>query len=1086
VKRPDVEAILRPLKPFQRRTVEHAFEQLFLTPDSSARFLVADEVGLGKTLVARGVIAKAIDYYWDSVNRIDIIYICSNQSIALSNLPKLQVANQGERSFALATRLTMLASELAGEPGQPSLADSKLNFVSFTPGTSFNLGNSGGQAKERRVLFHLLDGMIEPRIGLKNLMQGGVSRTQWWRDTLDYEPLPLDTGIRLRFQARFLNDQSLQADIDETIQTWFKKMRERYPTEARVARNRILGKLRRMLADICVQALQPDLIILDEFQRFKSLLEARNGHVDPAGELAQALFNAPTPEGHRCRTLLLSATPYKLYTADAEIEHEDHYKDFIDTTRFLFGESEERVQSMKQQLARFGSELKRAAQGMPHDVPAAKREVENTLTSVMARTERIIASEDRDAMVVAPQVDLHLKHQDVRQYMAADSLFRAVGNSDPMEFWKSAPYLPHFMHGYKFNEHFDDTLEWFPEKISKVLAQYPDAFLSSEAIDQWQMIDPGNAKLRELVHDLLDTGLWKLLWIPPTVPYWPMSGAFHGQETRTKSLLFSAWNVVPDVVSGILSYEAERRMVGGSMASYKDPDDQQSQLLDFGSADSRNRHRLLLLLTPCLKLADEAHPLAADDNDARDWVRMRVSDLLSELPEPDTGPIDERWEWAVLRLLDPGIDSFLQAWRDEDVDPNAPTRPDSVAFSGHIDDLLALDPAELGRRPGDLAELVTELALGAPGILAARSLVAAGLDDSERRKQAAQLAYSFWKLFNRPAVIRLLKQVAGDDDTTRRSSPYWRLVLRYCIDGNLQAVLDEYWHLTWEQHAWSEKEPLEEISKRCVRQMADTIEPRPSRVQAKFYQGNGSSVTQSIIRFRAVVALRFARIQSDEGAISQDAVRASFNSPFRPFVLASTSVGQEGLDFHPWCHRLIHWNLPGNPVDMEQREGRVHRYKGHAVRRNLAHSFANEALAVWQSGPNLWDALFDLADADARNKGLSDLIPYWIAPGKCKVERRVPLLPFTREVAAFRQLKRQLAAYRVVFGQPRQEELLGLLDRAEIDLDELKQWTISLAPPGTSIAPAITDPRSRAERFVWKSGDLKFTSNPPAKDEEKP
>ena len=153
MKRPDVEAILRPLKPFQRRTVEHAFTQLFEAPGASARFLVADEVGLGKTLVARGVIAKAIDYYWDSVGRIDIVYICSNQAIAHSNLPKLQVTGDEDRSFALATRLTMLATELAGEPGQPSLADSKLNFVSFTPGTSFNMGNSGGMAKERRVLF---------------------------------------------------------------------------------------------------------------------------------------------------------------------------------------------------------------------------------------------------------------------------------------------------------------------------------------------------------------------------------------------------------------------------------------------------------------------------------------------------------------------------------------------------------------------------------------------------------------------------------------------------------------------------------------------------------------------------------------------------------------------------------------------------------------------------------------------------------------------------------------------------------------------------------------------------------------------
>ncbi len=54
------------------------------------------------------------------------------------------------------------------------------------------------------------------------------------------------------------------------------------------------------------------------------------------------------------------------------------------------------------------------------------------------------------------------------------------------------------------------------------------------------------------------------------------------------------------------------------------------------------------------------------------------------------------------------------------------------------------------------------------------------------------------------------------------------------------------------------------------------------------------------------------------------------------FVLASTSVGQEGLDFHAYCHAAMHWNLRSNPVDLEQREGRVDRYKGHALRKNVA------------------------------------------------------------------------------------------------------------------------------------------------------
>ena len=92
--RPDTNAVLDGLKGFQRDTVEYAFERLYLAPDSTRRFLVADEVGLGKTLVARGVIAKALDHLWEGpgkVERIDIVYICSNGQIARQNARRLQI-----------------------------------------------------------------------------------------------------------------------------------------------------------------------------------------------------------------------------------------------------------------------------------------------------------------------------------------------------------------------------------------------------------------------------------------------------------------------------------------------------------------------------------------------------------------------------------------------------------------------------------------------------------------------------------------------------------------------------------------------------------------------------------------------------------------------------------------------------------------------------------------------------------------------------------------------------------------------------------------------------------------------------------
>ena len=61
---------------------EEARDRLWLAEDQVKRFLVADEVGLGKTMVAKGVIARTVEHLRDTGKRIDIVYICSNSQIA--------------------------------------------------------------------------------------------------------------------------------------------------------------------------------------------------------------------------------------------------------------------------------------------------------------------------------------------------------------------------------------------------------------------------------------------------------------------------------------------------------------------------------------------------------------------------------------------------------------------------------------------------------------------------------------------------------------------------------------------------------------------------------------------------------------------------------------------------------------------------------------------------------------------------------------------------------------------------------------------------------------------------------------------
>lgn len=156
------------------------------------------------------------------------------------------------------------------------------------------------------------------------------------------------------------------------------------------------------------------------------------------------------------------------------------------------------------------------------------------------------------------------------------------------------------------------------------------------------------------------------------------------------------------------------------------------------------------------------------------------------------------------------------------------------------------------------------------------------------------------------------------------------------------------------------------------------------------------------------------------------------------------------MDFHQWCHAVAHWNLPPNPVDLEQREGRVHRYKCHAVRRNIAERLGPELLRQDTPDGDPWESLFDRTSSE-RGPGDGEMVPYWVFHQvSAKIDRLVPVLPFSRKSARLPRLRKSLAVYRLAFGQPRQEELVEFLgDRASPDQRDrwLSQLRIDLSPP---------------------------------------
>ncbi|EOX9657162.1 DEAD/DEAH box helicase [Pseudomonas aeruginosa] len=1032
---------LQSLKAFQRRTVDYVFDRFYNVENPAFQFLVADEVGLGKTLVARGVIARAIEHLWDKTDRIDIIYICSNQAIAAQNLNRLNVL--GRQALALPTRMTLVPLQMRGES---SLSANKVNFISLTPGTTFDLRSSTGVAEERALLFHLLRPEVSSPRGLQNLLQCDVGVERWESWIKYYVSLDgVDTALIKRFRKDVYQDEALAGDLEKAIEL-FRRRRARYPSAMTRTRNAVIARLRGKLSHSCVDALQPDLIIMDEFQRFPDLL---HGESD-AAYLARELFNYRDHKGNAARTLLLSATPYRMLTLQGDqTEDGEHYDDFLETLTFLFGQARgrEMVSALDQEMRAFRTAL--------HGLPAArgtamaqKAKVETSLRQVMCRTERVSSTIDRDSMVCEPKMALTVHVDDLRQAMAVSGVARALEAPDVIEYWKSAPYLLNFMRDYALKRVMKEMEGTKPSAaLVNALATAKSACLDHSQLNAYAPIEPANGRMRAVMEDVFKDGLEQNLWIPPALPYY---GDTTPDTRPTKALIFSSWTMVPDAIAAILSYEAERRMGAGQTSrGYFDP--KRPRPLQFRLTDGRLAGlRVLLLIYPSPALAELGDPLAVVAGSSE---RLSYADMRSHVAEQLKGKLTDMVargsaesegsfaEWALPAAIDAMAGNGALQWIDASEGMGSLASED--AFKDHVAAMKVAAVGDLGSVSTDALDLLVDVALGSPAICALRALrrVAPDLawDDPSLLSAAANVAWGFRTLFNQHEAVALLRR--GEEDR------YWHRVLTFSAEQNLQAVLDEYAHYLVDAQGLSAISPGERVIG-LGKAMADALSIRPSQIDVDNPSIVEGRLKVDKFQMRGRFAMRLADYRDEEGAVARlGGVRDAFNSPFRPFVLATTSVGQEGLDFHPYCYRVYHWNLPGNPVDLEQREGRVHRFKGHAVRLNVAHNHGHEIWAHSAVSSDPWAQMFAAARASTGSD--TDLAPYWLCEGPVKVERRVPILPFSREAQRLEWLKRSLTVYRLAFGQPCQDDLLDYLGRlleGDMTIDELEALQISLQP----------------------------------------
>lgn len=1087
-----VEEAIISLKDFQRFTVDTVYRQLFEADQRC--MLVADEVGLGKTIVAKGVIAKRIKERLDAGKRTPfrVTYICSNQVIAHENVRKLNLFPSSVHLKKPVSRLVFLArgDDESVEAGK--LEQHLLELNSLTPATSFEVQSSSGLKEERAIIYSLLwrDRKLANRYkGLQWLLKGGVEKMQQYQVYLERmaeKQYKEDLPSRFIRQLKREELPKTEKAVYENLRGW--RTRTIYEavveyadlldgrTEKTLHRGCLvlIHNLRRILIRCCLRYVNADLYILDEFQRFRDLIDLEN-------QEEQAIIAREVLLSKRSsRVLLLSATPFKAFTNHDDVERgEDHHRDFRKVLEFLFEKDEVRLSHYDRHRQALYKQLLGLRKGESDLSSVNRREVETLLRSVICRTERNSVADDPSIMIEDQwREPLHISSGDIANYRNTDQIVLALNRlklraDKPVEFCKSALFPFSYLDHYKVKElleaHKTDP------SIAACLRKTKDAWLRLGDIHRYKMIvgddnkesSPSNARLSMLVEKAIGPKGAGLLWVPPSLPYYSLSGAFEGTNTFTKTLLFSAWVMVPRVIGTLLSYEVERRTVGNSETRESGEKNERRYFAAEGnrrhpvpqirfSRKGRDRDAQLrnmsnfCLLYPSLTLAsmvDLARNL--QEKLTLDQLRSKLEILFqnaiktAHLQQFATdGGDSERWYWAAPLLLDKSKECWhatLNEWffgngNGEPWGRKTYFRGASENSSAkelhflHLRDCFEKPGATgLGPLPANLAEVLADLALGSPAILTLRSLrqLFPQQGDAKSMVGAFDAADEFVNLFNKPESIAAVRL-----GTARRN--YWQMVVRYCADGCLQAVLDEYFHVLKGQNVDAEGA----IDQLLGSVNLDTVSINVDDMNT-FLRGKPRKM-----RCHYAVEFGSQRIETDEGGKRATNLREVFNSPFRPFVLATTSIGQEGLDFHSYCRRIVHWNLPGNPVDLEQREGRINRYKGLVIRQFLATKY-RDALgsAVGGMSGDIWDRLFELADQHERKaKGKCELVPYWhVETDSIKIERVVPLYPYSSDQARLVKILKTLAVYRLAFGQPRQAELVEHLLGHEFSDEETKQ-----------------------------------------------
>lgn len=996
---------------YQKRAIRRIVDS-YMGECTSGRFLLADEVGLGKTIIARGVIrclmcklleqeiagkseTEIRDVVEEHYYYFNVIYICSNTNIAKQNEEKLGLDKNNDKEWM----------------NRASCLSGKVLPIKFKTGSN----SSGYEVEFREVLQDYCN------VYGKDHTYESLGRVNALETRLRILPMTQRTSIDIKGRGKeeereylyglirkFISAEASQGNED------FEKMRGLYMTKCKcdeefnkacnIIRDSRNGAeceienfcktwqiVRKGFAEITMDWLDCELVIMDEFQNFKEIIGQASE--DEESIIGKVLEQGTDEEKRNPYVLMLSATPFRMYmsknadqdemdtdTTNPENASIDEVCSFLEKCDGTKG-----ISAIPSSLKDYKTALEkysRSDRESKENVLEKKNAFERQMGSVFTRMERInVLRELREDSTDAGDADkqeigcggikaLLDYTNELVEYNTGNGKYH-IGTGTATAYAERIPYVLSFMNrgnkqaggddGYKIKRNFDEDvdagkiryknnskcyiLEDDFNDMSKTLGEWHGVYekvleyiLDIESLDIDSMLKSGkhNGMTREDVL-LNHPGASRLLWVPSVVGWKELKGAFAEHKNFGKTIMFSDRVVVPRVMAGLISREVKRRLIWWILKQEQDKSITEKELQNFQKSAK----------------------------DKLEQILEQILGLVAGFKEnPERGNNDDE---GIIKIKSVG-------------------RIFTTSESG-------------------LFAVWSEM-----GLPVKRNEYGSALRDNNGTLQI-------------------------DENSLRQS------ILDYCEEGKLQYVLQELKYIgnTAFLSDWHNVHKAPKIN---ITLYEHTKEGR-LQISRTGDDKNGETYYARCI----------GNSNDDDKVSSISNLQAAFNSPFAPFVFATTSIGQEGLDFHNYADRIVHLSIPANPTDFEQREGRINRYNCLAVRKAVMEWYGNkeETRICTDDIPKLLDKAFEAAKASLCEEGNQKLncgiIPHWLVARKkddnklevAGIKRLVPYFYNSSMMEKYHYMLKLLQLYRSVIGQADADELLErlMVNKKETDVQEL-------------------------------------------------